>query len=154
MLRRWLAWPLLAWLLPWVYSGAQDKPTEIRLTVKYNARTVPNPGRIILSAGDDAREITITNGKFDIPWEILHATTFRCSADVVGSHIEMVNLSPSELHYEDWTLLLADRRYPEDYASSVPRGADIRRSCMLVLDSEHLDPGVVIFQNHCRSKGP
>lgn len=86
-----------------------------------------------------------------VPWKILHAKSFSFSADVVGNHIEIVNLSPSELHYEDWTLLLADRRYPEDYASSIPKGADIRRSCMLVLDSEHLDPGVVMSQERCRT---
>src|SRR5437660_707894 len=121
---------LAGFLLP-LYSAAQDKPTEIRLTVKYNAQTVASPDNILLSWSDYIRKVAVTNGRFEVPWEISHANRFRFSADVVGSHIEMVNLTAGEFQYENWSLLLADRRYPEDYASSVPRGADIRRSCML-----------------------
>lgn len=152
MTRQWLAGLVLVRLLLPVYSWAQDKPTAIRLTVKYNARTVMNPDHIVLSASDYARTVTVANGKFNAPREILQAKSFRLSADVAGSHIEIVELSPGEFLYEDWTLLLADHRYPEDYGSSVPKGADIRRSCMLVLDSEHLDPGIVIFQDPCRTR--
>jgi hypothetical protein len=47
---------------------------------------------------------------------------------------------------------VADHRYNGEYASEFPRGADIRSSCVLVLESEHIDPGLVISQTHCRSK--
>src|SRR4051812_34694651 len=123
--RRVAGLALAGFLLP-IYSAAQDKPTEVTLTVKYNAQTVASPDNILLRSSDYTRTVAVTKGRFAVPWEISHANRFRFSVDVVGGHIEMVNLPASAFQYEDWSLLLADRRYPEDYASSVSRGADIR----------------------------
>jgi len=132
-------------------SAPQEKPTEIKLTIKYNDRTVPNPDHITFGSRDCAARVPLVNGKFTVPAEILHARNLQFSLDIVGNRIQMIDFSQNELEFDRWTLYLADHHYKE-HAYDVPKGAKIRSSCMLVLDSDRFDPGVVLFQTHCRSK--
>jgi hypothetical protein len=143
---------IIAFLLLSTLSAAQEKPVEIKLTIKYNDRTVAAPDHITLSSPGRVATVTVTNGKFDVPTEISLANTWCLAATIVGSQIRMCSLSRGEFAYENWTLSLADRRY-KDSAYAVPKGAEIRSSCMLVLDSQFIDPGLVVFRTHCRSKG-
>jgi hypothetical protein len=134
-----------------ICSTAQQKPREIKLTIKYNDKTVPNPDHVTLSSGDSVVRVPVANGKFSVPTEVSHAKALGFAMVVVGNRLDIPNLSSVDLEYEIWTLYLADHRYKAN-ASSVPKHADIRSSCMLVLDSDHLDPGVVMFVSPCRSK--
>ena len=143
---------IAGFLLVSTFSAAQVKPVEIKLTIKYNNRIVPAPDHINLTSGDYVARVTVTDGEFDVPAEISQAKTLCLVAVIVGSHIQMCSLSHSALAYENWTLYLADHRYKE-HAYAVNKGAKIHSSCMLVLDSQFIDPGTVIFQTHCRSKG-
>lgn len=137
-----------------VALAAQQLPVEIKLTVKRNGQTVPNPDRITFSAGSRSLNANVRNGKFDVPAEISQAKNWNLILVVKGEHITVKNLSKANLAYEDWTVLLANRHFNEDYASEVPKDADIRSSCLLVFDSQHIDPGMVVFQTHCRSRSP
>jgi hypothetical protein len=141
-----------AFLLVSIHCAAQQKPTEIKLRIKHNGQIVANPDRITLTDGDHVENVAVRNGKFEVPGEISHAKSWRFTVVIRGYQIQIRNLSQSELAYADWTLLVADHRYNGEYASEFPRGADIRSSCVLVLESEHIDPGLVISQTHCRSK--
>jgi len=140
-----------AFLLPPMFCSPQEKPVEIRLTIKYNDQNVPPPDHVSFSSGGYAAMVEVKSGKFEVPAEISRAKTWCLAAIILGSQIQMCSLSQSEFAYESWTLYLADRRY-RDHTYAVPKGAKIRSSCMLVLDSERIDPGQVIFQTHCRSK--
>jgi hypothetical protein len=133
------------------YALAQENSVEIRLTIKYNGKMVPNPDHVTLSSGTHVEKVAIRNGKFGVPSEISRAKTWSLAADIKGDQIEL-KLSHSDLAYEDWTLHLANRHYEADYKSAVPKGADVRSSCILVLDSEHIDPGMEMFQTNCRKK--
>jgi len=139
-------------LLLSVFPAAQEKQIEIKLTIKYNDHTVPNPDHITLSSDGYVAKVAVTNGKFNVPAELAHAKTWNLAAVIIGNQIQIFNLSQGDLEYEIWTLYLADHRYNGKYASAVPKGAEIRSSCMLVLDSQFVDPGVTIFQTHCRKK--
>lgn len=148
----WLIGVLSTCLTLCVCSGAQEKPTEITLTVKHNGKTVPNPDHILVSFGDQAQTLAVRNGKLRVPAEISHAKTWSLMARIKRDQIEVRNLSRSALEYDDWTLHIADRHYEGDYSSHVPKGTDVRSTCIVVLNSEHIDPGLVIFQTHCRSR--
>ena len=142
-----------ALLLVSVCSTAQEKPAEIKLTIKLNDQTVPDPYHISFSAGGYVANVTVTNGRFRAPAEISRAKTWCFTAIIPRNKIQIVDLSQIDFAYENWTLYMADRRYKGNYASAVPKGTEIRSSCMLVLESVHVDPGATIFQTHCRSKG-
>lgn len=137
-----------------VALAAQQLPIEIKLTVKCNGQTVPNPDRITFSAGSRSLNANVRNGKFGVPADISQAKSWNLILVVKGERITVKNLSKHSFAYEDWTVHLANRHFSEDYASEVPKGADIRSSCLLVFDSQHIDPGLVIFQTHCRSRSP
>ena len=132
-------------------SAAQEKPIQVKLTIKYNGKATPNPDHITLSSGSHIETVAVRDGRFDVPAEISHAKTWSLAAVIKGDQIE-VSLSQRNLAYEDWTLHLADHHYNQDYNYAVTKGADVRSSCILVLDSEHIDPGLVIFQTNCRRK--
>jgi len=133
-------------------SSGREKTLEIKLTIKHNGQTVTNPAHVTLSAGTHVASVSVIQHKFEIPAEISRAKSWRLSLLIKDSQIEIGNLSPRDLSYENWILHFADRRYSEELAYAIPRGAHIYSSCVLVLDSEHIDPGVVLFQNDCRSK--
>lgn len=142
---------LVAFLLLSNLSTAQEKPEKIKININYNNHTVPPPDHIALSSDDGyAVSVTVRNGKFDVPAEMPGRKTWCLAVVIVESQIQMCSLSRSEFAYENWTLYLADHRY-RDHTYAVPKGAKIRSSCMLVLDSERIDPGEVIFQTHCRN---
>jgi hypothetical protein len=131
--------------------GSTGEGSRNKLTVKYDGRTVPNPDHITLSSNGRVARVEVRNGKFNVPAEISRAKTWRLAALVIGERIQISGYR-SDLAYENWTVHVANRHYNEDYAFAVPKGADIRSSCILVLESEHVDPGTVIFQSHCRSR--
>jgi hypothetical protein len=97
-------------------------------------------------------QILVRNGKFEVPPEAIGADKITFVTDVGDDHIQISKLSGKVLVMENWTLLLAERRYGDDYQWAVPKAAKISASCMLVFDSVHADPGTVVFDPHCRSR--
>ena len=143
---------LSALLVAGICCPAQQNLREIRLTIKYNGRVVPNPTNITLTSDGHVVQVRVQNDKFTIPIEISQAKVWNFTAAVRNSRIQLHNLSQREMAYEDWTLLLADRRYTGTHSSEFPKGADVRSSCVLILESRHIDPGLVISQTHCRTQ--
>jgi len=141
-----------ALLLVPLATAAQKKPIEIRFTVKHNGKTVANPDHATVTYGNHVEKVAVRTGKLEVPAEISQAKSWDLAAVIEGDRIEVKNLSQADLAYEDWTLHVADRHYQADYSSYVPKGASVRSTCILVLNSEHVDPGLVIFQTRCRSK--
>src|SRR5216684_927146 len=135
-----------------IYSTAQEKPAEIRLTIKYDGRIVPNPGHITVNSKNYVASVAVTNGKFTVPIEISRAKTWSFAVVVLGNQMQMLDLSQSELKYEDWTLCLADHHFNEECIHALPKDTDVRSSCVLVLDSERIDPGLTILQRPCRRR--
>ena len=142
---------LLLLLLP---SIAQEGPMIVKLTVKHDGQEQPAPDRVTLSFDKHSVQVPVRDGKFEVPPEAASAQSITFAADVGKDHIRISNLPGKVLTLEHWTLLLAERRYHDYYvsASDVPKGTNIRESCMLVLDSVHADPGTVVFDPHCRSR--
>lgn len=144
---------IAAFLLPPLFASPREEPVKIRLSIKYNDQSVPTPSHVTFGSAGHTASAEVQDGKFDIPPEIFRAKTWCLVAVIEESQIELCGLSQSEFAYENWTLYLADRRY-KDHAYAVPKGTKIRSSCMLVLESERIDPGQVIVQTHCRSAAP
>jgi hypothetical protein len=124
----------------------------VKLTVKHNGREKPAPDRVTLSFDNHSVQVPVRDGKFEVPSEAAGAESVTFAADVGKDHIRISKLSGDMLALEHWTLLLADRRYHDYYVSDVPKGTNIRESCVLVLESVHADPGTVVFNPHCRSR--
>ena len=96
--------------------AGQEKTLEIKLTIKHNGQMVRNPGHVTLRSGDHMESVAVRDGKFEIPTEISRAKSWRLSLLIKDSQIEIGNLSPRDLSYENWILHFADRRYSEELA--------------------------------------
>jgi hypothetical protein len=140
---------LLLLLLP---SIAQEGPMVVKLTVKHDGQEKPAPGHVTLSFDKHSVQVPVRDGKFEVPSEAAGAHRVTFVADVGDDHIQISKLSGKVLAMENWTLLLAERRYDDDHQWAVPKGTNIPASCMLVFDSVHADPGTVVFDPHCRSR--
>ena len=132
--------------------AAQEGPMLVKLTVKHDGQEKPAPNQITLSFNNHSVQIPVRDGRFEVPSEITSAQRVTFAADVDGDQIRISKLSAKVFSLENWTLLLAERRYPDDYHWAVPKGTDIPASCMLVFDSVHADPGTVVLDPHCRTK--
>lgn len=124
----------------------------VKLTVKHDGQIVPVPDRVTLGFNDRSVQVPVQDGRFEVPSEAARAQNFTFTAEIGDETIRMLKLSPLVLSLENWTLLLAEGRYPADYQWAVRKRINIRASCMLVLESVHADPGTVILDPHCRSK--
>ncbi len=129
-----------------------EGPTLVKLTVKRDGREKPAPNQITLSFNNHAVQMPVRDGKFEVPPEITGALRVTFAADVDGDQIRISELPAKLFSLESWTLLLAERNYPDDYRWAVPKGTDIPASCILVVDSVHADPGTVVLDPHCRTK--
>ncbi len=130
----------------------QEKAAVVKLVVKHDGKEEPTPDHVTLSIDKHSVQIPVRAGRFEVPPEFVSAPKVTFAVDVEGDHILVPNLSGTLFTAEDWALLLAERRYDEDYRSAVPRGAVIRRSCILVFESPDMDPGRVVFYSACRTK--
>ncbi|MGB0035612.1 MAG: hypothetical protein WBP79_09075 [Candidatus Acidiferrales bacterium] len=139
-------------LLSFFPSAAQDGTTVVKLTVKHDGKESPAPDHITLSFDDHSLQIPVRDGRFEVSPDVTGAQKVTIATDVEGDHIKVSDLSGKMFTQENWTLLLAERKYGEDYQWNVPKGAAIRSSCILVFDSVHTDPGTVAFVRHCRSR--
>lgn len=140
-------------LLPLFLSmTAQQEPAIVKLTVKHDGRERPAPDHVTLTFQDRSVRLPIRDSKFEVPIEFLRAPEVTIATDLGRDQIRVTRLSGKLIAYENWTLLLAERRYGEDHQSAVPKGANIRTSCMIVFESAHYDPGVVVFVTSCRKK--
>jgi hypothetical protein len=131
---------------------AQDEPAVVKLTVKHDGQKKAAPASVTLRFGSQSVEVPVRDGKFEAPPEAVKAEKVTFATNVEGDHIEIPGIAGGFLLEEDWTLLLAERRYDESTQSGVPKGANIRRSCVLVFESVHTDPGQSVFVTPCRSK--
>jgi hypothetical protein len=140
---------LLALSLP---SVAQQKAAIVNLVVKHNGKEKPTPDHVTLSIDKHSVQIRVRDGRFEVPAEFVSSEKVTFAVDVEGDHILVADLSGTLFTADDWTLLLAERRYDEAYRSVVPKGAVIRRSCILVFESQDMDPGTVVFCSACRTR--
>jgi hypothetical protein len=150
--KAWVAAALLL-LLAWPLS-AQDTPVIVGLTVKHNGKIVSPPGQVTLSFEGHSVQLPVKGGRFEVPTQVIHAEKVTFSFDMNGDRIRIADIEGWRFTSEDWTLLLADRRYDKDYQWFVPKGAELKSSCILDYESVKTDPGILMFDPHCRSKIP
>jgi len=140
---------LLMLLLPVV---AQEKATIISLAVRHDGKEERPPDYVTLSFDRHSATIPVREGRFKIPPEFVSAQKVTFAADIESDRILIPDLPATRFAARDWTLLLAERRYDEGYQWAVPKGAAIRRSCILVFESTDTDPGTFSFYPGCRTK--
>jgi len=133
-------------------AATQQGPLVVRLTVRHDGKEKPPPDQITISFDGHSAQIPVRDGKFKVPPEFTKANEVIFATDIGGDHILVTNLSGKLFSQEDWTLLLAERRYEQEHQSVIPKGTDIRSSCILVFESQHGDAGAAVFSPHCRSK--
>jgi hypothetical protein len=139
---------LLSLLLPLAVSGG---PLVVKLTVKHDGKEVPSPAQITLTFNGRSAVVPVQSGKFEVPPGALEARRVTFTADVGDDRIR-IYVSGEKLTMEDWTLSVTERHYEDKYQWLIPKGSKIPASCILAFESIRVDPGVVTFAPHCRSK--
>jgi hypothetical protein len=143
---------VLLLLLSCLPLRAQDKPAVVKLTVKHDGQKKPAPASVTLRFGNHSVEVAVREDKFEVPPDIVKAEKVTFAADVEGDHIEIPGIAGGFFTWEAWTLLLAERRYDRSTQTGIPKGSNIRLSCVLMFDSAQADPGQARFVTPCRSK--
>lgn len=133
------------------FSMGQDKPVVIRLKVFHDGQERPVPDQITLSFDKQTRKIPLKKGAFEVPSQFLAAAEVGIGVDIDRSHIDTVVPKESFVNVFSWEISIADKQYGKDVEYAVPKGADIRKSCIMVVVPLDRD-GWWMFDPHCRSK--
>ena len=129
-----------------------EHPSLVKLVVQHNGQDQPLPKTITLATYSRREEIPVQDGRFEVPVEFLKAEKVTFAAEIAGETVRIKRLSVIPLTHESWTIVLADQSYGEDYKDSVIQGADIRASCILVLESLTVGQRTPIFVPDCRNR--
>ncbi len=143
-------------LISLVSSPGPGDPVVVALAVRYNGREQPPPTSVMLTIDGRSVRLPVRQGKFEVSSDVLNARDVMFAADIGPDHVRIPGLPGSKFSQDSWTLLLADREYNVNYEWSVPKGVDVRRSCMLVFESARSGAAVQIaatqvFVRDCRS---
>ncbi len=128
------------------------KPLFVNLFVNLNGKIISPPSEISLRVGDRSIHLPVENGEIAIPppfW-VKEDANVDVSLFVKG---ELIKFSILSVFFGDerWTILLADRRFPEGYSWSRKDGR-VRSGCLIVFESRYGDAGIVHRAASCRSK--
>jgi hypothetical protein len=134
-----------------VSSAGQEHPSAFRLMIRHDGKPRPAPSHVVLSFDNQSATLCVRDGRFEVPAGAVGAKEVTLGMVLDGEEVRLSGLSGKEFQYEEWMLLLADHDYGEDHRYAVPKGARIRPSCLLELESVNIDPGLVIFETQCRS---
>ena len=134
-------------LLSFLLSAAQEGTMVVKLTVKHDGQEKPAPDQVTLSFDDHSLQILVREGKFEVPPEVTNAREVTFVADIEGDRIRIAGISGRKFVHEDWTLVLADRDYGEDYQWILQKAkhADIRSSCILEFEPTDEGDGTFVF---------
>ncbi|MGA2481488.1 MAG: hypothetical protein ABSF92_00010 [Candidatus Acidiferrales bacterium] len=138
-------------LLSFLLSAAQKGAVVVELIVKHDGQEKPAPDHVTLSFDHHSLQIPVREGKFEVPPEVVGAQKVAFAADVEGDHIRVAGISGRKFVRGNWTLLLAQRDYGEEYRWVLPKRTDVRSSCILEFEPDNGE-GTFVFVPHCRSK--
>lgn len=135
-------------------GGAQEPaatPLTVSLTVKHNGKVRKPPGPITLTFDNRSIPVRLYRGRFTVPRKALQngevTVSLRIRRETVRFYVR-----PFMLKESTWTLFMADQGYRNnDIDFIVPKDADIRSSCILMVESEFTE-GRLQFTPHCRSR--
>jgi hypothetical protein len=133
------------------FSMGQDKPVVIRLKVFHDGQEKPVPDQITLHFNKQTLKIPIKKGAFEVSPQFLAETEVGIGVDIDRSHIDTAVPKESFVNVFSWEISIADKQYGKDVEYAVPKGADIRKSCIMVVVPLDRD-GWWMFDPRCRSK--
>jgi hypothetical protein len=132
--------------------AAQEGNVVVKLTVKRDGHEQPPPGHVVIIIDKQSVQVPVRRGTFEVPADLVAAPEITFTTNVGEDAVRIPKLPGKALMRESWTLLLAGRRYDNDYQWVVPKGATVGQSCILAFDTAQGEPGTAVFVPNCRSK--
>lgn len=129
---------------------AQEGTMTVKLIVKRNGHVIHAPANVVFSFNQHTFNVVVRDGGLKIPPQLANAERFTFNANIGADQIHILDLSGKKFEQENWTLLLADEQYDENFQWVIPKGANIHSSCILAFDSLHSEPGTAVFVENCR----
>ena len=124
---------------------------HVQLAIVLNGQAVQAPEHATIIVDGTAVDVPIVNGVFEVPPEIALADRVDFGIELPGEKIRIPRLRGGKFLAPDWTLLLADRRYEDEYQSELPSQFKVKRSCLLLFDSPDAEPTIYAVDN-CRTR--
>jgi hypothetical protein len=131
---------------------AQEVPSAIKFSIVHNGHTKPVPEVIVLNMDGHTSNLLVQGDTLRVPVEFAHAPSFSLVTVIDREQIHIPELSVRELQYESWTIFLADHQYDQEHQAMVPKGEEVRTSCILALASTKAPAVSPIFVSYCRIK--
>ncbi len=132
--------------------AAQEVPSTIKFSIIHNGHTKPVPEVIVLTMDGHTSNLLVQGDTLRVPVEFAHAPSFSLVTVIDREQVHIPDLSVRELQYESWTIFLADHQYDQEHQALVPKGEDVRTSCILALASTTTAATPPIFVPYCRIK--
>src|SRR5579864_3016332 len=98
-----------------VALAGQDQPLTVNLNVVKNGRSTPGPDEIAIRFNDRSIRIPVRSGKFEVPSEVTRVQKVVVRAKVGSSCISLSDIAGMDFTERDWTLVLADKAYANEY---------------------------------------
>jgi hypothetical protein len=130
----------------------QDNPIKVKLLVNNDGLELPANGQISIFFVGKVVRLAVHDGIFEVPPGIAEKESIACIAEIDDQRINLGKMPGEIFMMESWKLIFASGRYDEDYDYLITKGAKIRESCILVLNSARVDSGNVVFIPHCRRR--
>jgi hypothetical protein len=128
---------------------AQSENALITLKAKRGGPIPIGPSRLIIGADADALRFETSTGKFSVPRTTTSGKKLTLLTSVNGKRLYIPDISDVMLDYPTWTVLLANKTYGVDYQWAVPKGSDVKSSCIVTFESP-TEEGRFMFVSGCR----
>lgn len=138
------------WLLA-VHATAKEGTVPIALKIRHNGRVQPSPSQVTFEFGGRIQEVQVRNGSLELPPELRAAKSVTISFKLKKERIRIPNLTLSKFTGGNWTVLLEDKSYGDDYKWAVPKGANVRSSCIWLFEPSDAE-GTSAFVEGCRTE--
>jgi hypothetical protein len=143
---------LVAFLFFGLPVAAQDGPVFVNLTVVLNGKIIPPPDEVTFAVDNRSITVKVRDGRFEVPHDILVAKGVAFTAVVASDQIKTRGfLYSRDFGFELWKLILADRRFPDNYAGLMLKHEKAGSTCMFALGSKYHE-GFVEVVPQCRTK--
>lgn len=132
-------------------TAAAAGPTAsgiVTLVVKHNGKVEPAPDIINVSFDGQSRTLVVRAGRFQVPPEVLRSEKVTVSMVIGQELICIPDIRGGQFGIEDWTLMLEDKRFPDEFQYRA-RGAAARRACGVIFQSRNSE-GTTYLVWHCR----
>jgi hypothetical protein len=147
-----LALSLGTLLLPVVLPlAAQEVAVSVALKIRHNGKSEPPPSQVTFEFDGRSEQLPVRNATLQLPPEVLAAKSVSISFKLQKEQLFISGLMLSKFAGGDWSVLLEDKSYGDDYKWAIRKRAKMHSSCIILFEPTDAE-GTFVFVERCRTK--